>query len=619
MSRKNLSYSLFTALIAFFLTACGSSKHAAPQIMLAMDTPPPGSLEINLSAPVSASVVNDSSGGGIVWTLNCDTGANCGTLTSSTSASGDTIGYMAPPNIPEGDVADGGMLVNVTATSATDSTVFASSTVVVFPVADTSFLSGSYAFYVQGFDASGFMYTAAGSVTLDGAGDVVAGEEDFFDSANGTPSIADIIVGGNYQIGQDGRGSLTANVNLPGSPSVPDLTVGVGGLQTFSVVVANDNHLLIQEFDSAATSSGSMDFQTFTASDLTQLNGGFSYIVSGEFGSEPLGYGGVFSTDGAGGFGSDEGDTNGNGTLNTGYTGLGGGFTAPDANGRGVFTLGAVTLAYYIVNPEALTLVEIDGFELGVGVALGQGSSVGAFTPAAIGSSVFGANGETGFGLASIAGQFATDGAAAFTGFADSNENGAVIGTGSTAGGYTLQANGYGNFTITGGDLLGTETDITTFGVYAIDPNVNVVDPNNTNQLGGALILNLDTSGSSTGILAAQGDATDVFNTNNALNIGGDDTTGPVDLVGQVLSDGVSSLTGTGDLNEVFNTQTPNVALSGTFAPDGVNAGRSTLGLTINGAATPNNIILYQASPYLNLSIDVDTTFQGLGTIQVQQ
>ena len=194
-----------------------------------------------------------------------------------------------------------------------------------------------------------------------------------------------------------------------------------------------------------------------------------------------------------------------------------------------------------------------------------------------------------------------------------------MIGTGSTAGGYTLQANGYGNFTITGGDLLGTETDITTFGVYAIDPNVNVVDPNNTNQLGGALILNLDTSGSSTGILAAQGDATDVFNTNNALNIGGDDTTGPVDLVGQVLSDGVSSLTGTGDLNEVFNTQTPNVALSGTFAPDGVNAGRSTLGLTINGAATPNNIILYQASPYLNLSIDVDTTFQGLGTIQVQQ
>ena len=248
----------------------------------------------------------------------------------------------------------------------------------------------------------------------------MTGEEDFFDSANGTPSIADIIVGGNYQIGQDGRGSLTANVNLPGSPSVPDLTVGVGGLQTFSVVVANDNHLLIQEFDSAATSSGSMDFQTFTASDLTQLNGGFSYIVSGEFGSEPLGYGGVFSTDGAGGFGSDEGDTNGNGTLNTGYTGLGGGFTAPDANGRGV-SLSALSPSHTTSDriPEALTLVEIDGFELGVGVALGQGSSVGAFHSRSNWKFGFGANGETGFGLASIAGQFATDGAAAFTGFAE--------------------------------------------------------------------------------------------------------------------------------------------------------------------------------------------------------
>ena len=55
MSRKNLSISLIAALAAIFLAACGgSSKHAPPQIMLAMDTPPPSALEINLSVPLSA-------------------------------------------------------------------------------------------------------------------------------------------------------------------------------------------------------------------------------------------------------------------------------------------------------------------------------------------------------------------------------------------------------------------------------------------------------------------------------------------------------------------------------------------------------------------------------------
>ncbi len=620
MNRKNLSFSLVAAMIAIFMTACGSSSKPKQLIIVAMTTPPPGALEIKLSAPLSATVTNDASSGGVLWTLACDTGADCGTLTAASSASGDTIGYTAPTTVPEGDVAAGGMLVVVTATSATDSTIFASANMVVFPVEDTSFLSGNYAFYVEGFDAAGFLYTAAGSVNLDGAGNVVSGEEDFFDAANATPSIADVIVGGSYQVGQDGRGSLTVDVDIPGSPAVPDPTVGVGGVETFSLVAVNNNHALIEEFDAAATSIGSMDFQTFTADDLTQLSGGFAYIVSGGFSGAPLGYGGVFTTDGAGGLGANEGDTNGNGILNTGYTGLTGGFTAPDASGRGTFTIGAVTLAYYIVNPEALSMVEIDGFELGVGVALGQGAATGTYTPASIAASVVGASGFTSAGLASIAGQFATDGVSALTsGFADSNENGAVIGTGSVTGTYTLGANGYGNFAITGGDLITTETDITTFGVYAVDPAVSVVDPNNSNQTGGALLLNLDTTATMTGVLSPQTDATDVFNTNNAISFNGDDTTGPLDLVGQLLSDGVSNLTGAGDQNEIFGTgQTPGVTLVGTFAPDAANPGRSTLALTVNGAATPNSIILYQASPFLNLNIDVDSTVQGSGYVEVQ-
>jgi len=36
---------------------------------------------------------------------------------------------------------------------------------------------------------------------------------------------------------------------------------------------------------------------------------------------------------------------------------------------------------------------------------------------------------------------------------------------------------------------------------------------------------------------------------------------------------------------------------------------------TINGAATPNNLTLYQASSGLVLHVDVDSTSNGVGTI----
>jgi hypothetical protein len=598
MNRKHLSLSLIASIAAIFLAACGGSSKPAPQVMLAMSTPPPGSLEIGLTVPVSAMTTNDSSGGGIVWTLDCDTGADCGTLSSPTSASGDTITYTAPSTIPEGDVPAGGMQVNVTATSSSVSTVFASATLVVFPISDTQLVAGNYAFYVEGTDASGFLYTAAGSVNLDGNGNVLAGEEDFFDTANASPSVGVVISAGDYVVNQNGTGSLAVTTGDP--------TLGVGGTQTFSIVAVNTNHLRIEEFDSAATSIGSMDFQTI--GDLTTISGGYAYIVSGVDGvGAPLGIGGVFSTDGAGGFSNDQSDVNDGGVVTLNAMGQAGSFTAPDLNGRGTSSIGALTFAYYQISPEALVFVETDGTQATVGEALGQGGAVGSFAPASLGPAAFGAIGST-FGTAAIAGQFTADGTSAFAGFADSNENAALIGTGSITGSYTLAATGYGSFTITGGDLLGISTDITQFGLYAIDPTLNANDPNNPNGgAGGAFLLNLDSDATLTGVLATQSDATDVFNSNNALSFGGVDTTGPIDLVGQFLSDGVSSFTGTGDQNELFGSgQSLGVPLVGTFAADPNNPGRSTVALTINEAATPNSVVLYQASPGLSFYVDVD-------------
>ena len=322
-----------------------------------------------------------------------------------------------------------------------------------------------------------------------------------------------------------------------------------------------------------------MDFQTI--GDLTTVSGGYAYVVSGfDNGGAPQGIGGVFSTDGAGGFSNDSSDRNDDGTVTLNDSGQGGSFTAPDPNGRGTATIGALGFAYYQVGPEALYMVETDGTQLLVGEALGQGGSTGAFAPASLGPAAFGANGFT-IGFASIAGQFTADGTSAFTGFSDANEDAAVISTGSTSGTYTLAANGYGNFTITGGDFLTGTGDITTFGMYAIDPALNVNDPNNPNgAAGGAFLLNLDSDAVMTGVLATQSDATDVFQSNNAISFGGADDTEPVDLVGQYLSDGVSSFTGTADENLIFvPAQNQGVPLAGTFAADPNNPGRSTRGL----------------------------------------
>ncbi len=57
------------------------------------------------------------------------------------------------------------------------------------------------------------------------------------------------------------------------------------------------------------------------------------------------------------------------------------------------------------------------------------------------------------------------------------------------AGTYQVQPNGYGNLSITSGNL----GSITSLGMYFTDPTLNLNDPNNTSTgLGGALLLDLD-------------------------------------------------------------------------------------------------------------------------------
>jgi hypothetical protein len=502
--------------------------------------------------------------------------------------------------------------VTITAASTKKATVTATATVTINPVATVGDLTGTYTFYANGWDSGGFPYSVAGSVALDGAGNITGGEQDFFDVSTDTIITADPIVAGTgvVTIGDDGRGSIT-------------ITPTTAAAETFSFAVVNSNHALIEEFDAIATSSGSLDFQTVPAS--LPPTGGNAFAVNDV--EDGFVFGGVAISDGISAFtpGGDA-DDDFAGTQNFDFA-TAGGFSATDASGRGTLTLddatiGTIQYAYYVVGPEAFRLIEIDGNAFTAGSMFGQGSGSGSFTAASLtGSFVFSQTGQTlsGFGLYSAAGQFTTDGVSALTaGVADANlGDGTPVLAGDLTVGttYGFFSDGYGAITLTGA----TTDGLANFGVYLVDPTLNVLDPNNTSGGGSALMLDLDTNTFGIGFVVPQvAGATSPGNLAFIEDGSYDAGTGffPFDLVGQVLSDGSSAFSGLADYNDFFNTGlNPGITFTGTITADATNAGRATVVSTINGSATPNNLTVYQASSSLGVFVDVDSSASGIGTV----
>jgi hypothetical protein len=187
-----------------------------------------------------------------------------------------------------------------------------------------------------------------------------------------------------------------------------------------------------------------------------------------------------------------------------------------------------------------------------------------------------------------------------------------------------VDVTGYGSV-----QLLGSTTDtLANFGDYLVDPTINIVDPNNTSGAGGAVLLDLDVDNLGLGFVVPQA-ASATFAGNYAIvkdaQYSTDGTTVQAfDLVGQVVSDGVSMVTGTVDQNDIFNTGlNPSVTFSSTYTLDTTNPGRSTSTVIINGG-TADNVTSYTASSSLVVDVNMDSTavafgIVGLGTLQQQQ
>ena len=598
-----------------------NASGAAATVAPASGNPQSAVINTPFAAPLVAMVVDSSSnpvsGVAVTFTAPAATGAS-GTFANGTATETDTTnasGLAVSTTFTANGTTGGPYTVTATIAGASAPANFSLTNRAVGSTANT------YVFYLSGQESSGVLYALAGAVQIDPTGKVITGEQDYNDGSGLTfPGVG--INGGSLSVnGTTGQGTLTLITN--------NTSLGVNGTETLGVQFANSNHALVIQFDRAATSSGSMDLQAPPAA----LSGGYAFTLSGFenaiFGA-PVGFGGVFSIAGAtlqNGFF----DVNDDGTVTT-KSPLSGTLSTFDALGRGTITsnlnYGAspIVLNYYIVGPEAIRIIDVDTSDTAVGSAIGQGANATSSSNASLGNSVFGIGGSPDLVNYATAGVLVpSPTAGTFTGTADDNEVFSIntqVAAASISGTYSIDSNGYGNLAVTSGNL----GDVTVLGVYLTDPNLNLIDPNNTSGvLGGALVADMGLLAGGSGVLVPQTNtSTSSFTGNYAFGAQGFNVF-EYDFVGQGSVTG-SVFSGTGLLNDPLAdfgsiAADSGVAFSGTAVADTTNVGRYTmspLNVTINGTATPLNAVIYQASGGELFWIDEDPSTVFFGSMQLQ-
>jgi hypothetical protein len=526
--------------------------------------PPPTPTIAGQPVGLVANVLNDSKNGGVTW--SCAPAGACGTFNPATTGYQVTSQYT-PPVAPANSAITTNLAysVTITATSVTDSSQSASTTLNI---------AQQYSFVLAGQASFGMV----GSVTLDGNGNIVGGEADA--SANGFYSTVPSLTG-TYSLDSTGHGTLAMTLNK---------TSCCGTFQqTHGITATSNSHLVIAEEDQfnglTIGGVGSMDLQTAPFS-VAQVTGGYSFTLAGYSHADAANasWGGIFSADGVGTLSGgvfDENFGGGSGYSTVPFTGS---FTAPDVNGRGTLTFSATTdspsaptqYAYYIATPEALRITSVTntGNAGNTGTAYGQGA-VGTTTQALSGTYVFTDYGFTsdanGGESGAAAGQFSANGGSISNGFMDVNAFG-VVSSGTFSGSYAIAGSPRGTLTASSGQ---------TYNIYLTDPNLNLLDPNNSTGAGGALLLETDAA-DTIGVVIPQTDATAALAGSYSVLLSDQDNPPGSDggLTGDftVSTSTPDTFSGEGDFQGTGSSNATLVTgpLAGTFTPDGANPGRLT-------------------------------------------
>jgi hypothetical protein len=370
----------------------------AAGLSIAFNPAPPTTVALNSTVPLTAVVTNDTtnggSGSGVDWSLSCQAGGTaCGSLSLLHTNSGQANIYTPPSSF-----SGNSLIVNIAAFATANHSMNVLTTMNI--TAFSGNLKGTYVLETQGINLIAQAYQFAGVIVLDGNGNITSGEQtlNFYDNNQGvTTSKTDVIIGGNYFIGTDGRGTITINTK--------DIDVGNGtnGTETFSLVFLSNAKALIAETDPFESGTGTMDLQTSTATPT----GGYAFVVNGLDISSglPIAWGGILNID-------SPNTISGNGSVTdqslagtiTSEQRLSGTLTNPDSFGAvelsltvpGYSNAQSYSFAGYIVDATHIKLIENDNASgYTGGVAVGQGTATGTFNNNSMfsGTYVFGIKG----------------------------------------------------------------------------------------------------------------------------------------------------------------------------------------------------------------------------------
>ncbi len=331
-------------------------------------------------------------------------------------------------------------------------------------------LAGSYAFNFGGVDTTGNPFATVGSFTLDSAGNITAGVEDFNDAGLPYPGLT---LTGTVTLGSGTAPGTASLIATTTSNSVPFNTL------TFDVYVADATHLKFIEKDAAPVLGGDAFTQQNAALPTTSTV--LAFIMAGGV-NAPLAVGGLVTIDGAGNVSSGLEDVNENGTVPSGALSFSGTYAASGSvGGRTLFSLtgfsGATQLVAYPTANAGVQLLEMDTGGLMGGVALAQ--TPGATLAASQGYGV----GLTGINIGSINGSFEEDDIAEFTttstgfnGLIDVNDEGSLSFDQTLTGNYAPDSPATGRGVLTSNAVNGV--------YYAVDSSTALFLETDTTQVG---------------------------------------------------------------------------------------------------------------------------------------
>ena len=608
MRLRYSSYLLLAIAAVMMIAGCGGSGSSPnppnpPAILVTFSPQAPSTMNTNATTGLTAVVGNDNADGGVKWSVSCGN-SPCGSFSSGSTASGAATQYTAPGAVPTPAT------VTVTATSVTDSTKSASASITI-TVPQPVVADGNYIFHLAGQDGTGNYYVAGAFTVQNGV--IAGGEQDLVDA--GVITSDTLLASGSSLSYTNGNIQIVLNTG--------DSSVGVNGVETFRGTVVSNARVLISEFDTFATGTGSIDLQTSTAAPA----GGYAFNLGGLDGTanqNPLSVGGILNISGVSlAVNNSVLDYNDGGSVAQNQTFASGTVSAPDAFGRVVFTLNpsvssglpSFELAGYTIDTNQIQLVETNdtlGGDLG-GTALGQGSNTGQFKQASVAGSsyAFEANGQDGDGMVQIAGGFGLNVDGTVSGDLTLNDLTYHFGSQITSGTYTVDPTGRVtlNVTVTSGSLPNNPSF--TFQLY-LDGN------------GNALELGVDQSQSTAGLAFVQQAPSSEFEGSYAMNVYGFSNinnepawsgVGPLTVASNSFSGYTDQSLQNADNSA--SALTPGVSLSG--SEDNSNGLLTLYGLNASDAQAQSGFGYYPIDGTRVIAIEVDGQQMGLMMLEQKQ